>query len=101
TPPRKAMACLDADGRGIAIYSPASGEHWNFGPHGGGNSADPTAGPCVHVAPTATVTLGRRSVLEYRYWLVMGTREEISASLDALAREHHEETIRVSVSEGE
>ena len=70
------------------MFSPAATEPWNFGPHGGGDSADPAAGPCVHVAPIDRVPLGPRAVYRYRYWLVVGTEAVIAARLDALWARH-------------
>lgn len=83
-PPRHAMACFERGGQGVAIFSPAATQPWNFGPHGGGASDDPAAGPCVHVAPIDRVNLGPRSTYRYRYWLVLGTAPQIAARLDAL-----------------
>jgi hypothetical protein len=88
SPPRRAMACFAPDGQGIAVFSPAATEPWNFGPHGGGDSADPAAGPCVHVAPIDRVPLGPRSVYRYRYWLVVGDETVIAARLEALWARH-------------
>lgn len=83
-PPRKAMACFSATGDGIAVFCPAATTRWNFGPHGGGLSARPGDGPCMHVAPLATVSLGPKSTLRYRYWLVVGTAASIARDLDVL-----------------
>jgi len=83
-PPRKAMAFFAPDGQGVAIFSPSSAQTWNFGPHGGGASDDPKAGPCMHVAPVDRVNLGPKSTYRYRYWLVVGTEPQIAARLDAL-----------------
>jgi len=83
-PPRKAMACFDTSGQGIAVFSPSSTQPWNFGPHGSGSTRDPAAGPCVHVAPIDRVLLGPRSTYRYRYWLVAGSDSEIAGRLDAL-----------------
>jgi hypothetical protein len=91
SPPRRAMACFAPDGQGIAVFSPAATEPWNFGPHGGGDSADPAAGPCVHVAPIDRVPLGHRSVYRYRYWLVVGDETVIAARLEALWARHADE----------
>lgn len=91
TPPRKAMACFDAAGQGIAVFSPVSTGPWNFGPHGQGGSADPQAGPCVHIAPIATVKLDPLAVLHYRYWLVVGTASDIATRLDGLWKAHETE----------
>lgn len=97
SPPRKAMACFDARGQGIAVFSPVSNGPWNFGPHGRGDSADPQAGPCVHVAPIETVKLEPRAVLRYRYWLVVGTGSAIAVRLDALRERFSGEKITVGV----
>jgi len=83
-PPRKAMALCNADGQGVAVFSPAATQSWNFGPHGGGSSDDPAAGPCMHVAPIDRVHLGPRSQYRYRYWLVVGDEIQLAARLDEL-----------------
>ncbi|TWT83973.1 hypothetical protein CA13_54470 [Planctomycetes bacterium CA13] len=83
-PLRHAMACFEPGGQGIAIFSPTSTEHWNFGPHGVGLSDDPKAGPCMHLAPVARVLLGPQSTYRYRYWIIVGDRDEISDRLDSL-----------------
>lgn len=90
-PPRKAMACFNGEGQGIAVFSPSSGETWNFGPHVAAMSDDPQGGPCVHIAPVSRVHLGPRSTYEYRYWLIVGERESISARLDSLWALYSEE----------
>lgn len=84
TPPRKAMALFEAGGQGVAVFSPSSTLHWNFGPHAHGRSDKSTAGPCMHVAPIDRLLLGPKSTYRYRYWLIVGDRAEIAASLDAL-----------------
>lgn len=92
-PPRKALACFDATGQGIAVFSPVTTGDWNFGPHGDGDSADPEAGPCVHIAPLATATFEPRALLRYRYWLVVGSEHELAAGLDALWAAHADERL--------
>ncbi len=82
-PPRGAMACFNSDGQGVAVFSP-SGESWNFGPHAGGRSADPSAAPCVHLAPVILARLAPRATFTYRYWLVVGTETQIEDRLEAL-----------------
>ena len=94
-PPRKAMACFNAEGKGIAIFSPA-GDQWNYGPHAGGKTDDPLGGPCVHIAPVTTVKLGPKSSLKYRYWLVLGTEKEIATRLDELWTKYAEEQVEVT-----
>lgn len=84
TPPRQAMAFFTADGQGVAVFSPAATQPWNFGPHAGGASDDPAAGPCMHVAPIDRVLLGPASTYRYRYWLILGPRAQLAARLDAL-----------------
>ena len=78
------MACFNADGQGIAIFSPTSGDTWNFGPHANAMSDDPAGGPCVHIAPISLVRLGPQSTYEYRYWLIVGDRTTISSRLEKL-----------------
>ena len=88
TPPRRAMAFFNSAGQGVAVFSPASTEPWNFGPHGGPVTDDPAAGPCMHVAPIDRVPLGPRSTYRYRYWLVVGAEAEIARKLDVLWGRH-------------
>jgi hypothetical protein len=90
-PPLKAMACFNLQGQGIAIYSPTSGDRWNFGPHTETPSDDPKGGPCVHIAPVSRVVLGPKSTYEYRYWLVVGDETRIAASLDILKEKYSAE----------
>lgn len=95
-PPRKAVALFNANGQGVAVFSPAASEKWNFGPHGGGLSDDPKAGPCMHVAPIAMVSLGPKSIYRYRYWLVVGTESELAARLDGLLGKYADEIAELS-----
>jgi hypothetical protein len=90
-PPRHAMAVFAPGGQGIGIFSPTATQPWNFGPHGGGASDSPTAGPCVHVAPIDRVLLGPKSTYRFRYWLVVGTGAEIAARLDELGQKYSAE----------
>ena len=91
-PPQKAMAMFEVAGQGVAIFSPTSTQSWNFGPHGGGLSDDPAAGPCMHVAPIDRILLGYRSIYRYRYWLVVGNETEIAARLESLWKQYASET---------
>jgi hypothetical protein len=88
TPPRQSMACFNAQGQGIGIFSPVATEAWNFGPHRTGDTSDPVAGPCVHVAPLDRVGLGGRAKYAYRYWLVVGSEAKVAERLDELLRRH-------------
>ena len=88
-PPRGVVACFDATGQGVAVYSPEATEAWNVGPHGQGASDDSAAGPCMHVAPITTASLGPRSVFRYRAWLVVGDEREITTAIDAVAEHTH------------
>lgn len=97
TPPRNVVACFDAAGQGIAIYSPVTTGRWNFGPHGAGDSSDPKGGPCMHVAPIDTVRLAPKSLLRYRYWLVVGTTASIVPRLEALHTKYADERLDVAV----
>ena len=85
TPPLHVMACYDDQGQGIAVFSPAANAHWNFGPHRPYNpSSKPADGPCVHLAPIGTVLLGPQSTFDYRYWMIVGSKEEITRSINSL-----------------
>jgi hypothetical protein len=96
TPPRKAMACFSANGEGVAVFSPSSTLHWNFGPHARGLSDDPAAGPCMHIAPITQVRLAPQSTLRYRYWLVLGDESAIEASLDALWLKYSDDKVALT-----
>ncbi len=91
SPPRQAMACFNKREQGVAVFSPTSTLHWNFGPHARGLSDDPTAGPCMHIAPISRIELAPRSTYRYRYWLVVGNQDEIATSLDALWSKYPDE----------
>jgi len=93
TPPRKAMAVFNAEGLGVAVFSPAATLPWNFGPHCAESEStdDPSAGPCMHVAPIGRVKLASKSKFRYQYWLVVGNESSIAKSLDSLWKKHSEE----------
>jgi hypothetical protein len=90
------MACFAPNGQGVAVFSPAATRHWNFGPHAGGRSADPAAGPCVHVAPITRVNLGPKSTLRYRYWLIVGTAAQLALRLDTLIEKYPYERVELT-----
>ncbi len=83
-PPRGVVGCFDADGQGVAVWSPEATDPWNVGPHGDGTTDDPAADPCMHIAPLMTARLGPRSRLRYRAWLVIGDERGIGTALDDL-----------------
>jgi hypothetical protein len=95
SPEKPAMACFAKNGQGVAIFSP-SARHWNFGPHAGGNSDDPSAGPCVHIAPITQVNLGPKTTLRYSYWLIVGNEKQLSTRLDTLIEKYSNERIEVT-----
>ncbi len=90
-PPRQALAMFAANGQGVALFSPAATQPWNFGPHTATASDDPAASPCMHMAPIDRVNLGPKSTYRYRYWLVVGTAEQIAARLDVLWKKYSTE----------
>ena len=95
------MACFNDEDRGVAIFSPAATEHWNFGPHREfKRDAKPTDGPCIHLAPIGAVNLGPKSALKYPYWLIVGSREEISQRLDFLMDKCSDEKLSLTSSNG-
>jgi hypothetical protein len=85
------MAMFEPNGQGIAVFSPVATQPWNFGPHGGGASDAPAAGPCMHVAPIDRVNLGPKSTYRYRYWLIVGTEAQLTARLDVLLEKYSAE----------
>jgi len=95
-PPRNIMAVFAPSGQGVALFSPTATQPWNFGPHGGGASDDPSAGPCMHVAPIDRVNLGPKSTYRYRYWLVVGTEAQLGARLDELLKKYSDERASLS-----
>jgi hypothetical protein len=95
-PPRKAIACFNADGQGVAVFSPVSTGSWNFGPHGLIETDDSAASPCMHVAPLDRVSLGPKSKYRFRYWLVVGTEAQIASRLDELWQKYSGERARLS-----
>jgi hypothetical protein len=95
-PPRKSMAFFNAEGLGIAVFSPVATEPWNFGAHGAGDTKEPTAGPCMHVAPLDRVRLGAQTKYQYRYWLTIGTEAEIEKQLDDLWMRYQNEKAMIN-----
>jgi len=93
-PPLNVMACFNDEDQGVAVFSPVADQPWNFGPHEPHTpSAGPTDPPCVHLAPISTVALGPQSTLEYRYWLVVGSKAEITKQIDILLTKYPDEKI--------
>jgi hypothetical protein len=95
-PKHNAMAMFNVAGNGVALFSPTATEHWNVGPHANKNEDMPTSKPCVHVAPISRLRLPERSTYEYRYWLIVGTRVSIEASLDKLIRKYSDERAKLT-----
>ena len=91
TPPLKAMAFFESGGQGVAVFSPCSQGHWNFGPHAAGLSVDPLAGPSMHLAPLDRAMLGPDSIYRFRYWLIVGDEASIAMRLDSLIQKHSRE----------
>lgn len=91
TPPLKTVGLFGDNGYGVAIFSPAATQPWNFGPHGDQASDDPQAAPCMHVAPLDRVALAPQSTYRYRYWLILGTKEEIAQRAEILWRKYQGE----------
>jgi len=96
-PALNAMACFDDQGQGVALFSPVANAHWNFGPVGKPNpKAKPTDPACVHMAPISSVRMGPQTTLDYRYWLAVGTKEEVAASFDVLLKKYSAEKIKLT-----
>jgi hypothetical protein len=100
TPPLNVMACFNDRDQGVAILSPVADQHWNFGPHGPYKpNASPTDGPCIHLAPIAKVPLGPKSILEYRYWMVVGSKAHVTKTINVLLSKYQKEKISLSEAE--
>ena len=91
TPPRQAMAFFNTNGQGVAVFSPCATQPWNFGSHGKSDRDDPSAGPCMHVAPIDRVCMGPKSTYRFRYWLILGTEAQIAGRLDTLWENYSKE----------
>ncbi|MEM7601676.1 MAG: hypothetical protein AAF357_09700 [Verrucomicrobiota bacterium] len=89
------MACFNGEGQGIAVFSPGANEKWNFGPHGAGNTSEATGRPCVHLAPIVLTDLAPKSTFRYRYWMVLGTAEEMMPALEKLLGKYSAETVQL------
>lgn len=87
-PPLNVMALFEEKGQGVALFSPSATQHWNFGPHRKEVSRNPTAGPCMHVAPIDRVKLDAKSTYRVRYWLVVGDIATLSQRLDFLLQKY-------------
>lgn len=90
-PPLKTVALVNENGYGVALFSPAATQPWNFGPHLTGQSDDPSAAPCMHVAPLDRVPLGPRATYRFRYWLVLGTKDELARTAELLWEKYQAE----------
>ncbi len=93
TPELNAMACFNDKGQGIGIFCPVADQHWNFGPVGNNKKSGPTDPHCVHLAPLATIKLGPETELEYRYWIICGSKEEVAKAFDRLILRYKNEKL--------
>ena len=96
--PLKATALFAENGQGVGVYSPVAHKEWNYGPHGKEMSDDPLEGPCMHVAPLTRIALGPKSRYRYRYWIIVGTEQEIIESLDLLIQLYSNEKAEHTIS---
>lgn len=95
-PPLKTVALVNEDGYGVAVFSPGSTEPWNFGPHLTGLSDDPYGEPCMHLAPIAKVAFEPRATYRYRYWMMLGTKDELARAADLLWTKYQTERARLT-----
>ena len=87
-PARHAVAMFNSEGQGVALFSPSADRHWNIGGTGKTETADPAAGPTMHLAAIGLVNLPPQATFRYRYWLALGTEAELAAQLDALWKKY-------------
>ncbi len=95
-PKLNALAMFDAQGNGVALFSPTATEHWNCGPHAQRKFDTPTSKPCMHLAPITKVLLPNRSTYEYRYWLMVGDRASLEISFAKLVALYSNERAKLS-----
>ena len=74
--PEHWMAFLDDDGWGMAVYSPSATSFLagRFRPYRNGEA---NSEGTSYIAPTRRQELHKNSVVEYDYWLILGTLDEI------------------------
>jgi hypothetical protein len=92
-PPRRAMACFDDGGRGIAVFSPVGDVHWNYGGTGTELTDNPEGNPTMHMAPITSIRLAPDDAFSYTYWIVCGDEASIAERLEQLWQEHQNDTV--------
>jgi len=78
--PEQWMAFVDNNSWGLGVYSPRA-EMFNagFSDHGAIND-DVHNGTTGHMAPICTMSLDRKSVMEYEYWLILDRLDAIRST---------------------
>ena len=74
--PEKWMAFVGDDGWGMGVYSPSAEQFLagRFSPSRNGEAED---GATSYIAPVRTMRMEPNTIVEYEYYLIMGTVEEI------------------------
>jgi len=72
------LAYVDAKDFGIGIFTPGTNEAVTYRFRGNGKTG-PNGSACSYVAPVRTLALEEGTTIDYRFYLTIGTLEEISA----------------------
>jgi hypothetical protein len=72
------LAYVDDKNYGVGIYTPGTNEAVNYR-HKGSGSRGPNGSACSYVAPIRTLQLVKGTVVDYHFYLTIGTLDEIRA----------------------
>jgi hypothetical protein len=72
------LAYVDDKNYGVGIYTPGTNEAVNYR-HKGSGSKGPNGSACSYVAPIRTLQLEKGTVVDYHFYLTIGTLDEIRA----------------------
>ena len=79
------LAYVDDDNFGIGIYTPGTKEAVTYR-HRGNGSTGPNGSACSYVAPIRTLQLEKGTVVDYEFFLTIGTLDEIRARFEKLRK---------------
>lgn len=79
------LAYVDDNNFGIGIYTPGTQDAVTYR-HRGNGSAGPNGSACSYVAPVRRLTLSQGLVVDYHFYLTIGTLDEIRARFEKLRK---------------
>lgn len=79
------LAYVDDNHFGIGIYTPGTKEAVTYR-HRGNGSIGPNGSACSYVAPIRTLQLEKGTVVDYEFFLTIGTLDEIRARFEKLRK---------------